>query len=150
MTSIEATAAALVAGVDPVALATTVAEFPKAEDITLRTNWQEIDPHLGERVPANGLARRVYLEQRLASVEKALASGIARYNALREFGPGLLSAYDVCIAGSGDALGALKTALCLKVAHISFDQTIAVLLARELDGHPVGRSADESPQLGLF
>ena len=44
--SIQEQAAALVA-----AVAAVIAEFPEAEKVGIRTNWQSLDPHLGHRVP---------------------------------------------------------------------------------------------------
>ena len=49
--SIQEQAAALVAAVDPAAVAAVIAEFPEAEKVGIRTNWQSLDPHLGHRVP---------------------------------------------------------------------------------------------------
>jgi len=59
--SIEQEAAELVAAVDPAAVAAVLADFPPAEDITIREHWQELDPTLTTKAPRALAARESFL-----------------------------------------------------------------------------------------
>jgi hypothetical protein len=75
---------------------------------------------------------------------------MARYKELRDKGPAVLSDYDVVISGSRDPLGALRCALRLKVAHISYDLTVALGLGRELEQLEDELAAEDAMQFCLF
>lgn len=130
---IEDEAAALIAAADPAAVAAVVADFPEAEKIGLRDNWLTLNPHLGQRVPKAPAARVKYLAQRIEHMQGALQEDITRYNELRAKAIAALSAYDVCISSGCDPVGALRTALRLKDAHISYDLSLLVKLALDLE-----------------
>lgn len=143
-------AAALVAAVDPAAVAAVIAEFPEAEKVGIRANWQDIDPHLGQRVPKVPTDRAEYLARKIEQYEAELQRDIATYTRYREQGLAALSAYDVCISSGNNPLGALRTALRLKDAHISYDLSILVKLSLELEDVKTELAKAEPPQLALF
>lgn len=148
--SLQEEAAALQAAVCPEALAALVASYPAAEAITIRSNWQAIDPHFGEKVPKDRRQRVAYLAEREAQSRGDYNRGIARYNDLRTRGPDALSDYDVEISGSRDPMGAVRSALRLTVAHISFDLTMALRLGRELVQLEDELAAEDAMQFCLF
>lgn len=143
-------AAALVAAVDPAAVAAVIAEFPEAEMVGIRTNWQSLDPHLGQRVPTAPADRAEYLARQIEQYEAALQRDIATYTRYREQGLAALSAYDVCISGGKNPLGALRAALRQKDAHISYDLSILVKLTLALEDVKTELAEAEPPQLALF
>ncbi|MCW3640620.1 hypothetical protein KXR69_25010 [Ralstonia holmesii] len=148
--SIEQEAAELVAAVDPAAVAAVLADFPPAEDIRIREHWRELDPTLTKKAPRDLAARESFLLAKVASYEASRLASIARYNDLRDRGLAALSPYDICISSSRDPLGALRCALRLKDAHISYDLSILVRLHLELDEVRALRAGSMSPQLALF
>lgn len=77
--SIQEQAAALVAAVDPAAVAALIAEFPEAEKVGIRANWQSLDPHLGHRVPKAPADRAEYLALKIEQYEAELQRDIATY-----------------------------------------------------------------------
>jgi hypothetical protein len=143
-------AAALVAAVDPAAVAAVIAEFPEAEKVGIRANWQDINPHLGQRTPKAPADRAEYLARKIGQYEVELKRDIVTYARYREQGLAALSAYDVCISSGKDPLGALRTALRLKGAHISYDLSILVKLALELEDVKTELAEAEPPQMALF
>lgn len=148
--SIQEQAAALVAAVDPAAVAALIAEFPEAEKVGIRANWQSLDPHLGHRVPKAPADRAEYLALKIEQYEAELQRDIATYTRYREQGLAALSAYYVCISSGNNPLGALRTALRLKDAHISYDLSILVKLTLELEDVKTELAEAEPPQLALF
>lgn len=82
--------------------------------------------------------------------EAELQRDIATYTRYREQGLAALSAYDVCISSGNNPLGALRTALRLKDAHISYDLSILVKLTLELEDVKTELAEAEPPQLALF
>ncbi|WP_459203492.1 hypothetical protein ACQVRV_00105 (plasmid) [Ralstonia pseudosolanacearum] len=130
---IEDEAAALVAAVDPADVAAVIAEYPEAEDVGIRENWFELNPHVSRRVPKAPAARAEYLAKLIEENQDELQDDIARYNELRERGLAALTPYDICISSGNDPLGALRCALDLKDAHISYQLSILVRLALELE-----------------
>lgn len=147
---IEQEAAELVAAVAPAAVAAVIAAFPEAEGVGIRANWQDIDPHLGQRVPKAPADRAEYLARKIEQYEAELQRDIAAYTRYREQGLAALSAYDVCISSGNNPLGALRTALRLKDAHISYDLSILVKLSLELEDVQTALAEAEPPQLALF
>ena len=143
-------AAALMAAVDPAAIAAVIAEFPEAEKVGIRANWQDIDPHLGQRVPKAPADRAEYLARKIEQYEAELQRDIATYTRYREQGLAALSAYDVCISSGNNPLGALRTALRLKHAHISYDLSILVKLSLELEDVKTELAESEPPATGPF
>lgn len=143
-------AAALVAAVDPAATAAVIAGFPEAEKIGVRGNWQDLDPHLGQRVPKAPADRAAYLARMIERYQAELQRDIATYNRYRENGLAALSAYDVCISSGRNPLGALRTALRLKDAHISYALSMLVKLSLELEDVKTELAEAEPPQLALF
>lgn len=143
-------AAALVAAVDPAAVAAVIAAFPEAEKVGIRANWQDIDPHLGQCVPKAPADRAEYLARKIGQYEAELQRDIATYTHYRETGLAALSPYDVCISSGNNPLGALRTALRLKNAHISYDLSILVKLSLALEDVKTELAEAEPPQLALF
>lgn len=143
-------AAALVATVDPAAVAAVIVEFPEAEKVGIRANWLDIDPHLGQRVPKAPADRAEYLARKIEQYEAALQRDIATYTRYREKGLLALSAYDVCISSGNNPLGALRMALGLKDAHISYDLSVLVKLSLELEDIKTELAEAAPPQLPLF
>ena len=135
---------------DPAAVAAVLADFPPAEDIRIRERWQELDPNLTKKAPRDLAAREAFLLAKVASYEASRLASIARYNDLRDRGLAALSPYDICISSGNDPLGALRCALRLKDAHISYDLSILVCLHLELDEVRALRVGSMSPQLALF
>ena len=127
-----------------------IASFPKGEDIPIRENWQSIDPHSSKRVPKAPAARMEYLADRVEQFKKSHLNAVARYERYRAQGLAALSPYDVCISSGDDPVGALRCALRLTNAHVSYDLTILVRLSSELDALRAEQVAAEPPQLALF
>lgn len=148
--SIDQRAAELVAAADPVEVAAVIANFPKGEDITIRDNWQSIDPHSSKRVPKAPAARMDYLVERVEQFKKSHLTAVARYERLRTLGLTALSPYDVCISSGDNPVGALRCALRLTNAHVSYDLTILVQLSSELAALRAEQVAAAPPQLALF
>lgn len=148
--SIEQEAAELVAAVDQAAVAAVIADFPPAEDIRIREHWRELDPTLTAKAPRDLPAREAFLLAKVANYEKSRLDSITRYNDLRDRGLSALSPYDICISSSRDPVGALRCALRLKDAHISYDLSLLVRLHLELDEVRALRAGSMSPQLALF
>ncbi len=148
--SLDDEAAALVAAIDPAEVLAIIEKFPVAEKIGVRQNWQDIDPHLAQRVPKASADRAEYLARKIDQYEVELQRDIAVYSRLRKDGLSALSAYDVCISSGNDPLGALRVALRLKGAHISYGLSILLKLSHELSDLKIELAAAESPQLSLF
>lgn len=148
--SIEQRAAELVAAADPAEVAAVIASFPKGEDIAIRDNWQAINPHFGARVPKAPAARMAYLTERVEQHKKSHLVAIGRYDSLRELGLAALSPYDVCISSGDNPVSALRCALRLTNAHVSYDLTILIQLSDELESLRCEVVAAEPPQLALF
>lgn len=148
--NIDQQAAELVAATDPAAVAAVIAAFPSAEEIGIRERWQDLNPHLGERVPKAPAAREAYLLGQIDRYQKSHLAGVSHYNKLRAQGLAALSPYDLCISSGNDPLGALRCALRLKDAHISYDLSILVKLSLELEDVRTELADAEPPQLALF
>jgi len=131
--AIDDEAAALVAAVAPAAVAALIARYPEAEHVGIRSNWYELDPHSARRVPVAPAARAGYLAKLIDSNQAELQRDIARYNDLRARGLAALSRCDILISSGGRPLEALRCALDLKTAHISYHLSILVRLALELE-----------------
>ena len=131
--AIDDEAAALVAAVAPAAVAALIARYPEAEHVGIRSNWNELDPHSARRVPVAPAARADYLAKLIDSNQAELQRDIARYNDLRVRGLAALSRCDILISSGGRPLEALRCALDLKTAHISYHLSILVRLALELE-----------------
>lgn len=143
-------AAALVAATDPADVAAVIAAFPEADQIGLRENWQDLDPHVGRRVPKAPADRAEHLSRLIETYQGELQRDIARYNDLRARGLAALSDYDICISSGGDPLGALRCALRLKDAHVSYALSVLVKLSLELEDTQAALAAAAPPQLALF
>lgn len=131
--AIDDEAAALVAAVAPAAVAALIARYPEAEHVGIRSNWYELDPHSARRVPVAPAARADYLAKLIDSNQAELQRDIARYNDLRARGLAALCRADILISSGGRPLEALRCALDLKTAHISYHLSILVRLALELE-----------------
>lgn len=132
-TSLDTQAAALVAAVRPRDLAALLAKYPEAEEIGLRSDPESYNPHSLKRPPQDPKRRADYLADKIETYRWEVERDIERYNALRDRGFAAVSTYDIVISGSCNALGALKTALDLKTAHISYGLTMMRNLHLELD-----------------
>lgn len=148
--SIDRRAAELVAASDPAEVAAVIAGFPKGEDVGIRENWQDIKPHFGARVPKAPAARLVYLVKLVEQHKKAHLSAISNYDRYRALGLAALSPYDVCISSGDNPVAALRCALRLTNAHISYYLTLLVQVSAELKTLRVEMVAAEPPQFGLF
>lgn len=144
---IEERAAELIAAADPAAIAAVIAEFPEAEKVSIRTNWTDIEAYPSHRAPKVLADRAAYLAQKIEQNEAELQRDIGIYTRYREQGTAALSAYDVCISSGNNPLRALRTALSLKHAHISYHLSILVKLALELEDV---KAELTPPQLALF
>lgn len=131
--AIDDEAAALVAAVAPAAVAALIARYPEAEHIGIRWNWYDLNPHTARRVPVAPAARAEYLAKLIESNQAELQRDIARYNELRARGLAALYRADILISSGGRPLEALRCALDLKTAHISYRLSILVRLALELE-----------------
>lgn len=131
--AIDDEAAALVAAIAPAAVAALIARYPEAEHVGIRSNWYDLDPHSARRVPVAPAARVDYLAKLIDSNQAELQRDIARYNDLRARGLAGLSRCDILISSGGRPLEALRCALDLKTAHISYHLSILVRLALELE-----------------
>lgn len=126
-------AAQLVAAADPAAVAAVLAEFPEAEDIGMRADPDAFDPHAGrKRAPKDPAQRVQYLRDLIERLRGEVEDDIASYNRYRYHGLAAVSAFDICIASSGRPLQALRTALDLTSAHISYGLTMMRNLHLEL------------------
>ncbi|HHV7523686.1 TPA: hypothetical protein ACUNF5_005211 [Burkholderia orbicola] len=146
-------AAALVAAVSPDDVAALIASVPPPELIGARDNWLDIPPRFDKALPKDAVKRAEFLTAELSAETSMLDANIARYNLLRDSGLAALSAYDICISSGGDPLGALRMALRLKFAHISYNLALMVKLKLWLDeAREASRKSESeaSAQLGLF
>lgn len=148
--SLDEEAAVLVAAIDPADVLAIIEKFPVAEKICIRQNWRDIDPYLAQRVPKVSADRAEYLTRKIEQYETELQRDVAEYARLRENGLAALSVYDLCISSGNDPLSALRTALRLKDAHISYDLSILLKLSLDLDEVQIDLTKAESPQLSLF
>jgi len=148
--SIDDEAAALVAAVNPADVAAVIAAFPEADKVGIRKNWYEIDPHLGRRMPKAPADRADYLTRQIEQHQTELQGHISTYTRYREKGLTALSAYDVCISSGNDPLGALRCALRLKDAHISYCLSILVKLSLELEDVQARLVEVDRSQMALF
>jgi hypothetical protein len=121
--------------------------FPDGREIPKRAVFDPV--HAISSIPQDldkRLARLAGLREQ-AALE--LERDLARYADFRTNGLSALSDYDILIAAQGDALYALRTALQLKVAHISWDLSCLDTIDTEITN---AAEALESarPQLALF
>lgn len=140
-------ASALVAAVGQAAVAAVIAEFPEAEELGLRRDPASFNPHC--KPPPKDLEMRAhYLREQIASRRPAAEDHIARYNALRARGLAALCSYEIVISSSRNPLGALRMALDLKAAHITYESTMLRNLHIELA--QALKDQGLAPQLALF
>jgi len=116
--------------IDLQAQASVIAEFGAAATIGLRENVRDDDHFLGGSVKNKLTEAKV--EAALDVAQKALEEDIKRYEELRSQGIDALSDIDMGMTNS-DSLSALKTALSLKTAHISYRRTV-IFQAKEFLG----------------
>lgn len=140
----EVQAAELVAQVSAAEVSALVASFPEPEDIDLR---KEI-PTNRKPLPQDLEQRCVSLREEIERCRLTLEKDIERYNDLRRRGLAAVSQYDIVCSSGGDPLNALRTALRLKNAHISYAMTMGHGLQLELAN--TLKEIGEAPQLALF
>ncbi|KVV25081.1 hypothetical protein WK78_03025 [Burkholderia cepacia] len=146
-------AAALVAAVSPADVRALIASVPPAECIGARSNWLDIPLRSDKALPKDAAKRAEFLAAELEAERALLDANRASYSLLRDSGLGALSTYDICISSGGDPLGALRMALRLKFAHVTYNLALMVKLKLLLDdAREVQRKseAEASAQLGLF
>jgi hypothetical protein len=147
---IEHEAAQLIAAIEQSAVVAILAEFPPPEEIRRRENWMECAPDETKKAPRDLAAREVFISAKIDSYEKSRLNDIRQYNHLRDHGLAALSPYDVCISSGGRPLDALRCALLLKTAHISYNLSVLIRLHLELEEVRALRAGSLSPQLALF
>ena len=123
----------LIAAVDPAAVRDLLATFPPPYDIGPRDNWASIGKDMIGRLRTKPEKRLQALRNEFAAYEKTLERDISTYNVYWTRGLASLTAYDVCISSMDSPLGALRQALNLKSAHISWDLSIMVYLQLEIE-----------------
>lgn len=139
-----ARAAAAVAAADPAAVAAVIADFPEAEEIGMRSDPASFNPH-SKPPPKDPAKRAQYLREQIEKWRLDVDRDIERYNELRDRGLAALSDYDINLSGP---LCALRTALSLKDAHISYGLTMSHNLRLELAS--TLQALGQPPQLALF
>jgi hypothetical protein len=118
---------------DQAAIGRLLAEAPCGRDIGPREPGSVTTPQsLLEKLPRDLSKRRAQLERELISYRHALRRDIRRYEQIRLGGLASLSAYDLVIAFSGDALAACRCSLELKDAHISYNRSMIEALEAAL------------------
>lgn len=142
-----AEAAALVAAVDLAAVAAVLAEFPEPEELGMRDDPASIKPHT-KPPPKNPVKRAQYLREQIERRRRNAENDIECYNDLRFRGLAALHACDIIISSGRNPLGALRTALDLKSAHITYELTMLHNLHLELA--EALREQGLPPQLAIF
>ena len=127
-----ARSAELVAAVDPAGLTAVLARFPEAKTIRVRDGHGKYNPHSLRAPPKDQERRQGYLVGKIEEYRLDNERNVAQYTNYRDNGLKALSSYDICISSGGNALGALKMALSLKTAHISYNLTMMLNLQLEL------------------
>lgn len=143
---IEVQAAELLAQVDPADVSAVLADYPEPEDIELRAEIPK--PYRKKPMPTDGKLRVVALREEIERCRKTLEVDIERYNELRRRGLDAVTHYDIVISSGGNPTNALRTALRLKQAHISYAMTMGHGLQLELA--KTLKEIGEAPQLALF
>lgn len=138
------------AAADPTAVRAVIAASPNADEIGIRDNWRQLDTSYLRDAPKIAAKRRAYLAAKFAEHRAALEVEIGRYSHLRDTGLPALTDYDVCISSGGDPLRALRTALGLLSAHISWHLSLMMSLSIALEDADAATDTPRSPQLDLF
>lgn len=125
-------------------LAQLAAVWPPSEKIAPRGAGFEPAHYVFDRLPKDEARRIAVLQDRLASAEAELRADRERYDDIRTRGAAALSDYDIGIA-STSAAEAVRCALMLKTAHVSFQLSCALALETAIDDATENRS-----QLLLF
>lgn len=142
-----ARAAAAVAAADPAAIAAVLADFPEAEEIGMRSDPASFNPHT-KPPPKDPAKRAQYLREQIEKRRLEVDRDIETYNHLRDKGLAALCDYDINVSSGGNPVGALRTALSLKSAHISYGLTMSHNLRLELAS--TLQELGQPPQLALF
>lgn len=125
-------------------LAQLAADWPPSEQIAPRGASFDPAPYVFDKLPKDEDRRIAALQDRLASTETELREDRKRYDDIRTRGAAAMSDYDIGIAHS-TAADAVRCALMLKDAHVSFQLSCALALEAAIDDATENRS-----QLLLF
>lgn len=141
------TAQEIRATVPPALVEALLDRYPAGGSIGKRTVF---DPkHAIPSVPQDLDKRLERLTLLRTDAASELERNLARYADLRANGLAALSDYDILIASQGDALYALRMALQLKVAHISWDLSTLDCIESEMNNATQALERAR-PQLALF
>ena len=143
-----ARSAELVAAVNPAAVTALLARFPEAKKIGVRDRPEKYNPHSLKAPPKDRERRQGYLVGKIEEYRLDNERDVTQYTKYRDNGLNALSEYDVCISSGDNPLGALKMALSLKTAHISYNLTMMLNLQLELAA--LNAELDQHAQFDFF
>lgn len=148
--AIETEAQQLRTSADPAAIAAVIAAFPPAEQLPPRTNWLQITDWILTKLPKDLEKREAFLIEKVSEAQREELLTIASHNRIREGGLCAVTDYDICIAGGGNPIQALKTALYLTGNHVTYAKSHLLRFTLLLDDVRSEIQMSRPPQLDLF